>query len=319
MAVQRTFLLETDQTQCYDEDGQSIACQGTGQDASHDKLDRLHSARRFQVGEYTVVDELSGAVWSRNANPAEFPLSWDEARQVVADMRLNRVHRIDDWQLPSRRLLFTLISHQHINPALALNHPFQDVFTGYYWTADTCRRLPDQAWYVHLGGGRVHRGMKHGSYLVWPVSPGRQAWANTGQSGGFGLMSNDAGVTDHRTALVWSRDADPVGRETTWPEALAAIEDFNHSGLGGRHDWRLPNIRELESLVDLGTHSPALPGGHPFVNVRDAYWSSTTSVYEARYAWTLYSRDGGVGVGFKPGPGFHVWPVCSADGAESRI
>lgn len=30
------------------------------------------------------------------------------------------------------------------------------------------------------------------------------------------------------------------------------------------------------------------------------YWSSTTSMYESRYAWVLYMRDGAVGVGFKP-------------------
>ena len=76
----------------------------------------------------------------------------------------------------------------------------------------------------------------------------------------------------------------------------------------------MPNIRELESLVDLQADSPALPEGHPFTNVRDVYWSSTTSVYEARYAWALYSRDGMVGVGFKPDTGFHLWPVRGTRG-----
>lgn len=77
----------------------------------------------------------------------------------------------------------------------------------------------------------------------------------------------------------------------------------------GHLDWRMPNIRELESLVDLCADSPALAPDHPFGNVREVYWSSTTSVYEPRYAWALYTRDGMVGVGFKPDAVFHLWPV----------
>jgi hypothetical protein len=59
----------------------------------------------------------------------------------------------------------------------------------------------------------------------------------------------------------------------------------------------------------MGTHSPALPQGHPFSNVADAYWSATTSIYDPPYAWTLYLTDGPIGVGHKPQPLFHVWAV----------
>ena len=42
-------------------------------------------------------------------------------------------------------------------------------------------------------------------------------------------------------------------------------------------DWRIPNIRELHSLVDFGRVAPALPDGHPFLNVQElVYWSSST-------------------------------------------
>jgi hypothetical protein len=86
-------------------------------------------------------------------------------------MRGRLARGYDRWQLPTRRLLFFLISHQYENPSLPKGHPFENVFTGYYWTGETCRWLPDQAWYGHLGGSRIHRGMKHGSYMVWPLSP----------------------------------------------------------------------------------------------------------------------------------------------------
>ena len=65
-------------------------------------------------------------------------------------------------------------------------------------------------------------------------------------------------------------------------------------------DWRLPNIRELESLIDTGKHSPAVAYGDSVTTVQDGYWSATSSVYEPRYAWVLYTGDGAVGVGYKP-------------------
>ncbi|MGM0404194.1 MAG: DUF1566 domain-containing protein, partial [Thermodesulfobacteriota bacterium] len=78
-------------------------------------------------------------------------------------------------------------------------------------------------------------------------------------------------------------------------------------------DWRMPGIREIESLTDLGRHSPALPEAHPFSDVSDFYWSATTSMYEQRYAWTFYMKDGAVGVGFKENPEFSLWPVRHAE------
>ena len=303
------YLLETDQNQYYTEDGRSAPCKNSGQDACCQKVYHLPGRQRFQVSDQVVRDNLTGAVWSRNANPAEYPLTWNEALAYVANMRESSAFGYDDWRLPSRAHLFSLISHQQINPALPDGHPFDNVFPGYYWSADSCCRLPDQAWYVHLGGGRVHRGMKQGSYMVWPMSPGNQKPDVPGYTEKVRFTAKHAWVRDMHTDLIWSKDANPAGRPLTWQGALSMVDALNRKQFGGCSDWRLPNIRELESLVDPGAHSPALPTDHPFVNVQDAYWSSTTSVYEPRYAWTLYSRDGIVGVGFKPHEDFYAWPV----------
>ena len=82
--------------------------------------------------------------------------------------------------------------------------------------------------------------------------------------------------------------------------------------------WRLPNINELESLVDCGTHSLALPDGHPFNEVGDVYWSSTTSLYEPDWAWALYLDKGAVGVGQKTYARFRVWAVRSCHRAVAQ-
>ena len=239
-----------------------------------------------------------------------FPYAWDEAADLVAEMNRSGWGARRDWRLPSRRELFSLLSHQHVNPALAQGHPFLNVFPGYYWTATTCARLPGQAWVIHLGGARVYRDMKHRACLVWPVAGPRREERISGPR--FG--SDGPSVQDLWTGLCWA----PAARAPlSWEDALHAAAALNSADHAGRRRWRLPNIRELESLLDLTRHSPALPAGHGFGFVPVGCWSATTSVYEPRYAWVLYPQDGAVGVGFKPGADFCAWAVSGAGSGQA--
>jgi hypothetical protein len=72
-------------------------------------------------------------------------------------------------------------------------------------------------------------------------------------------------------------------------------------------DWHLPNINELESLVDASQSSPALPEAHPFWGNPEVLWSSTTSGFEPDWAYGLYLHKGAVGVGHKRTARFGVW------------
>ncbi len=291
---------------------------------------------RFTPSGDTVQDRLTGLVWTQDAAPAEFPLTWTEALDAVRDMNHENAFGHSDWRLPNRRELFSLVSHVQINPALAADHPFGNVFTGYYWSATTCARLPNQAWYVHLGGARLFKGMKHGSYMVWPVRGDSVNVYRTGQTRCFdadgtpvpcdgtgqdgdrrtGLPwpsprfeTGGETVHDRLTGLTWLRNADLTGKPLTWHDAVETVRQMNTERTHGHADWRLPDIRELESLTDMDAHSPALPREHPFTNVQPFYWSGTTSMYDTTYAWTLYLIDGPVGVGYKERPEFYLWPV----------
>jgi hypothetical protein len=306
-------LFQTDQHACYDENGRAVPCPGTGQDGEY-RHGIAWPKPRFDVLGNIVLDKLTGLFWTRNASLSQFPLNWSEAHEFVE--KLNSDHYADrnDWRLPERRELFSLISHAGINPSLPEDHPFCDVFHGYYWTATPCSRLPRQAWYVHLGGGRVFKGMKHGSYMVWPVGARPEPLPRSTSR----FEVRESTVTDRVTGLMWTRGADLTGgRKVNWSDALAVVRTLNISGASGFDDWRLPNVRELESLVDPYDHSPALSKHAAFTNVQDAYWSATTSVYEPAYAWVLYTVDGTIGVGYKPGPEFFVWAV-RGDGSRNR-
>ena len=80
-------------------------------------------------------------------------------------------------------------------------------------------------------------------------------------------------------------------------------------------DWRLPNTRELLSLIDFGRSAPALPSGHPFITpgggpTHDTFWSST-SYYRnpTPEAWGVNMGYGDMTALDKSYTGLHVWPV----------
>lgn len=128
------------------------------------------------------------------------------------------------------------------------------------------------------------------------------------------IVSPDT-VTDQRTGLMCAKNADIANGLIKWIEALETVRKINKNGVSGYTDWRLPNIRELESITDMDRHSPAIAGREPFEDIKPFYWSSTTSVYDPRYAWTLYNNDGNLWVGYKSNSEIFVW--CVRDGILS--
>lgn len=162
--------------------------------------------------------------------------------------------------------------------------------------------------------------------MVWPVRGGDGVLPATGQVRCYDAEGRDADcrgsgqdgeyrrgrpwpepryelqgevACDASTGVVWRRAADLCG-PVTWEEALRAAT---------RPGWRLPNINELESLVDCAHSRPALPPRHPFRDLREVYWSSSTSLFEPDWAWALYLDQGAVGVGQKRHARFSVWLV----------
>ncbi|HUG70824.1 MAG TPA: DUF1566 domain-containing protein [Pirellulaceae bacterium] len=107
----------------------------------------------------------------------------------------------------------------------------------------------------------------------------------------------DGTVTDRVTGLTWLKDADTFGTLNWWDandkcKQLSAGEKGLNDG-SEPEDWRLPDINELRSLEDYGEARPAMPLGHPFVNVRESLvWSSTELASAPTLARFLY-----VGIG----------------------
>ncbi len=331
------YILKTGQIRCYDVIGNQIPCKGTGQDGEYQV--GIHAPEpRFDVSGGLVTDRLTGLVWSKDANINGFPMTWEAALAFVKNLNEIGYEGFRDWRMPNRKELRSLLHMETMNPVLPPGHPFENVFHGWYWTSTTAAINTKYAWYIHLGGARMFYGRKDQEYLLWPVrgtseilpatgqdacfdaEGGKTPCEGTGQDGMFRYGVSwpaprfklcGLAIEDRLTGLIWTQSADLAHGLTTWQEAFEVIKEINLNKLAGYSDWRLPNINELESLVDCSRHTPALPKDHPFKNVREFYWSSTTSIYDPSWSWALYMYKGAVGVGLKKGKHFYVWGVRS--------
>lgn len=110
--------------------------------------------------------------------------------------------------------------------------------------------------------------------------------------------NGDGTIADNLTGLIWLKNASCFG-SANWPTALADVNQLA-SGSCGLTDnstagqWRLPNINELESLIDAANANPPLPTGQPFTSVATTanYWSSTTYYGNTASAWAIRFSDG---------------------------
>jgi hypothetical protein len=338
-------LPRTGQTKCYDMNGQEIPCVGTGQDGEIQAGVAWPEPRFTDNGDDTMTDNLTGLMWTKDANLAQ--LLWQEALDYCNNLNLAGY---SDWRLPNVNELESLINSEEEDSAAWLNaQGFNNVQSGdCYVSSTTDSQNHDWAWNVCLASGVVGATPKSDNPdYIWPVRAGQCgsddsviclpktgqtrcfdaggaeiSCAGTGQDGeiqaGVAWPSprfadhGNGTVTDKLTGLMWTKDANLSHYERKWQQALNYVAKMNtgkHENFGYT-DWRLPNLKELESLIDISQTQPALPAGHPFIKVKDWYWSSTTHARFPQLAETIRLTDGFVVGGFdKTVEDVYVWPV----------
>jgi hypothetical protein len=297
-------------SRCWSTTGAEVSCDGSGQDGEWTAGASWPEPRFEDNDDGTVTDRLTKLVWLRDADRFG-EVTWLDAlrlcRELSAGGELDDGSAAGDWRLPNIKELLSLVSYGGAAPALPSGHPFQRVRNAIYWTSTSLASAPALAWMVTLGIAPAVFNLKGNACCMWPVrGEGRigrtgqtQCWddlgraidgAGSGQDGDLqaGVAApdprfhdeGDGTVTDRLTGLVWLRDAGAFGW-CRWEQALekaGRLCDGVHGLSDGSEpgDWRLPNVREIETLVDYGHVNPSLPEDQAFENLAPtSYWTST--------------------------------------------
>ena len=117
-------------------------------------------------------------------------------------------------------------------------------------------------------------------------------------------------ITDNATGLMWSQDDSGDGVNTgprsgmLWEDALAWVAQKNAENYLGHDDWRLPDVKELQSLLDY-SHAP-LVDGMPAI---DPVFESTAVTVEDGSSDYAFYWSGTSHVNYLGGSaGCYVWP-----------
>ena len=285
-------IVGTGQTQCYDNTGSITAPKPgqpfAGQDAQHPGL----TAQYRDNGDGTVSDLNTGLMWVRARGEK---LSWDAA---VAGAATCRVGQHNDWRTPSIKELYSLINFTggfHLRAADSQPYLDTKYFEFKYGAESKSERGIDcQDWSATEYTGTTMNGnptvfgvnFADGRIKGYPKTMRRREGVTINQLyvryvrgnpryGQNDFCDNtDGTVTDRATGLLWAKN--DSGQGLNWEHALAYARNLK---LAGHRDWRLPNAKELQSIVDY-TRIPAInpifqtsslpDSNHPF------YWTSTT-------------------------------------------
>ncbi len=243
----------TGQTACYDDNGNEISCPESGQ--AFYGQDAQYTGNEFNYtdnGDGSVTDNVTGLTWQQT--PQNMGLSWQDAYDYCESLGLAG-H--GDWRMPTLKELFSISD-------FSLGWPYLD--TTYFDIAGTFVSKDEQYWadnyYVGTtveGGSAASFGVNHGTGHIkaYPANisgpMAKRVRAVRGNTYGVNDFEDngDGTVTDHATGLMWQQADSGSGMD--WEDALAYAEGLT---LAGHDDWRLPNVKELQSIVDY-TRSPS--------------------------------------------------------------
>lgn len=302
----------------------------------------------------TVTDNLTGLVWIQAPQSLlgnTYSTNWNGAIDFC--FNLNYAGH-SDWRAPSRREQMSLVNYEDPRLGPSEGHLFYLIDTNLNhlgWSGTTPASNPDSATTVGVFTGVAGSIRKSSLYdfVVWPVRSQGSPKApcpvpKTGQTSGYRSGDNgdlqpgaawpdprfvdngDGTVIDNLTGLEWIRSPHLLSGNTgpmEWNNAIDFCNDLNYSA---RSDWRLPNIREIESLLNYGSGSWGdepyewlNSNETPFVGVKDdAYWSSTPYFTSVDAAWGIYMTHGAIAAENKSSYGNpYVWPVRSGAASVS--
>lgn len=242
-------------------------------------------------GNGTVSDNLTGLTWEQKTEINEpYVYTYSDALTYCDNLTLGGQ---SDWRVPTRKEYSTILNYGRVSPSMDTAYfPYwnpEGAGTASYWTTSEYFGDPAKGWNVFSSFGTMQVGPISGSLRLLRCVRGNTLPAPNYTDNGDGT------VTDNVAGLVWEQKTDDGGsrdkdRTYNWKDALAYCENLV---LGGSSFWRLPNIKEIERVVDLGRSNPAVDTTYfPNTNIGE-YWTGTTcSGCHKQKAFTINFADG---------------------------
>ncbi|HJV64809.1 MAG TPA: Ig-like domain-containing protein [Geomonas sp.] len=330
---------KTGQNLCYDVAGNVISCTGTGQDGET-QIGLPWPAPRFTDNlNGTVTDNLTGLIWLKNGGCLDIQPSagsdWPTALIAAGTLHSGQCGLSDgsvpgDWRLPNASEQVSLVDLSKAYPSLPAGNPFQVTSRDSVWTSTTYPLYSGNAEAVNIGNGSLRADVKTQLKLVWPVKGTSTSLTKTGQNtcwdatgaaiacGGTGqdgdkqagvpwpvprfVDSGDGTMVDMITHLVWLKDANCFGNQTSQDNALSEARNLAAGACGltdgsVQGDWRLPNRNEMRSMVSYEpTNGGSWLNSQGFINTDYCYyWTSDSYPFGIDRSWFPSGADASLG------------------------
>ncbi len=256
-------------------------------------------------GDGTVTHKLTGLTWVRCAigqtwtgNTCTGTASthtFDQAKALTATFAGH-----NDWRMPSLWELVTIVDYDIGSPAINATI-FPNSPSSYFWSGSPYAYFSGYAWNVHFGYGGADVNNRSYTYSVRLVRGGKSFGTLTTPSSDF-TDNGDGTVTHKKTGLTWKRCSE--GQTWTGATCSGTATTYTHdqavaltATFAGKADWRVPNIQELQSIVEVGAAVPVINTAI-FPNTPSShFWSGSPSAHYSNFAWNVsfgygHSYDG---------------------------
>jgi hypothetical protein len=241
-------------------------------------------------GDGTITDNVTGLMWQKVDGGS---MSYASAITYCDNLTLANY---TDWRLPTPMEAFSIMILQNGNPAVNTSFFLSSstLVAEYWWTNATQLGDNSKIWCTNAGGGIGNKPKSEaigevGGTFRYNVRAVRNIATPTTITNHF-TDNGDGTVTDNLTQLIWQKV--PSTTALTWDQALIYAEGLS---LGNTSDWRLPNIKELQSLNNELAASPSVFLPY-FQNLGvKNYWSSTTlkpNSNNPNSAWYWFTQYG---------------------------
>ena len=255
-----------------------------------DGLNEFTSSSNWNI----FTDFITGLVWQKQAPPSR---NWPGAVAYCSDLNIGPPSTTwgplrNDWRLPTVTELMSLIDYTH---AISISHTSDDMGSiaiepaeaGEYWTSTAAAIIPDRAWTVDSHTGMTTTTAATTTNHVRCVRSGRPA-------GPLFKENNDNTVTDLGSGLTWQQQGASQNQVLPQANAVSYCNDLN---LANHNDWRLPNVKELASIVNYQITTPAL---YTDLFEKDIlsnllpsnYWTTTVDANDSNDAWVIHTHSG---------------------------